>query len=732
MSTDYDNLPFTRPASQIKALNVDPVPERIFEAMKKYEDSGRGFNTFGFERVSDGDSGTIFVQHRPADAQVSQVYRMPVDAASSDLQRLTYFDIGSGRTIAQFLSIAGDDWRGAYRAGGTLMVMDTDGNENFQLWRYWEDKTEVFPKTESELDNSPGVGRIERLTDDNYRHRNVIVSPSNKLLAFSSTMENTKDILLYIVLLTGSNTGLKADEGVSFNLTKIAKLVTPIPPQGPETTRWLLECFSIDDRYVLATQPIGSSYRPIYIIDISHEKPKEPERLVFPGTTENPDETTYGPAAFSQDPANPHLIYAITNAYGDFNSVVTYDVQTRTVVHITTPEPSLHSLRPIPWDVYSPRVTSTALIFRANVEGWHTLYALPLSGPHKDHVVELKLDWKGGFITFGTNHRNGRPNELVLELTSYRTSVGLALVDISSVFGDAVQKDADGRLFVDLKPTHYAQAIPAPPQFKTPAPQLLKFKSFDGLEVPSIYYHPNNGKTSVPVVIGIHGGPESQATVKYKTPIHFYLLNELGCAVIYPNVRGSDGYGKRYLAADNVEKREDAVKDIGALLDHISTNMKNELDASRVAVMGGSYGGYMVFACLVHFSPKITCGVANFGVAHWPSFLRNTAAHRRSHRRREYGDETNPEELALLERISPLNHADKIEVPLLIAHGEKDSRIPVQEALTMYDIVKERVHAELMVCEKEGHGFKQKSVIEFTNAAKIRFFERFLLSKVDA
>jgi len=154
----------------------------------------------------------------------------------------------------------------------------------------------------------------------------------------------------------------------------------------------------------------------------------------------------------------------------------------------------------------------------------------------------------------------------------------------------------------------------------------------------------------------------------------------------------------------------------------------------------------------VHFSSKLTCGLANFGIAHWPSFLEHTADRRRDQRRQEYGDEREPDVRAFLERISPLNNAEKIAVPLSIAHGEEDSRVPVGEALHLWDIASENVCMELMVCELEGHGaelgrlditrgklthsasfcpflglgFKQKSVIEFTNAAKIHFLERFL------
>jgi len=146
----------------------------------------------------------------------------------------------------------------------------------------------------------------------------------------------------------------------------------------------------------------------------------------------------------------------------------------------------------------------------------------------------------------------------------------------------------NGEAFVSATLAEYRQASSEIPPFRTLPPKLIRFKSFDGLPIPVMYYHPNNMQSVVPLIINIHGGPESQATAQSGSPIHGYLLNEMRCAVMYPNVRGSSGYGKAFLAADDVEKREDSVKDIGALLDHIDQNMKNELDSAHIAVMGGS------------------------------------------------------------------------------------------------------------------------------------------------
>ncbi|KAI9512128.1 Alpha/Beta hydrolase protein [Russula earlei] len=749
---DSNGYKFSRPARHVKALNVGPIPQRIFDGMSKYNDTARGMSILpslankrplttlcdtgfaikGFEISRDNARGSIIVAHRPDDAQVSQIYRIPSDPSSTELERLTYFDIGSGRLIQSFTPILGEDWRKAWRAGGAVMVMDLTGNENFQLWRYWEDAdSEVtFPRIEDELDNRPGKGRFERLTHDDYSYHSVIVSLSNRLLVFASTKENGKDTLVYATTLINSDTGARADSN-PFLLP--SRVIAPKMEDLKGMSYWIPESISVDDKHVALTMYHGHSYRPLYIVDITATDGKAPELVTLPDVTERAEETSYSSATFSRDPTQAHVLYLITNAFGDFASVVAYDTLARTVVNITTPEPpDLRPLRQIPWETGGLLVTPAALFFYANVEGWQTLYALPLSGAGSlaPEVLEVRMrDWEGSPVAYAANVRNDRPNELVVHFNSFRMNGFLASIDFTHVFEDGAEPERDefGNFFVSVAPRPYRQATPSPPRFKVHPPKLLKFKSFDGLEVPCMYYHPEGGKTAVPVVIQIHGGPASQSTAETRVFIHGYLLNELGCAVIYPNVRGSTGYGKRYCAMDDVFKREDSVNDIGALLDHIDQNMKGELIASRVAVMGGSYGGYMVYASLVHFSPKLTCGLANFGIAHWPSFLERTADRRRDQRRQEYGDERDADVRAFLERISPLNNAERIAVPLSIAHGEEDSRVPVGEALRLWDIANKKVYMELMVCELEGHGFIQKSVIEFTNAAKIHFLERFLL-----
>ncbi|MCA9797792.1 MAG: S9 family peptidase, partial [Candidatus Eremiobacteraeota bacterium] len=190
----------------------------------------------------------------------------------------------------------------------------------------------------------------------------------------------------------------------------------------------------------------------------------------------------------------------------------------------------------------------------------------------------------------------------------------------------------------------------------------ITWKSFDEREIPGLYYRPParfEGKR--PLMILIHGGPESQARAGFITRLNYYL-SELGIAIIYPNVRGSTGYGKSYTRLDNGLLREDSVKDIGALLDWVAE--QPELDKDRVMIMGGSYGGYMTLASAVHYADRIRCAVDIVGISNFVSFLENTKPYRQDLRRAEYGDERLPEMRAFLESIEPLAHADKIQRPL--------------------------------------------------------------------
>lgn len=257
-------------------------------------------------------------------------------------------------------------------------------------------------------------------------------------------------------------------------------------------------------------------------------------------------------------------------------------------------------------------------------------------------------------------------------------------------------------------------------------PALVKWKSFDGLEISGFLYRPAASFTGRrPVIINIHGGPEGQSGPVF-IGRNNYLLNEFGVAILYPNVRGSTGFGKTFVALDNGPKREDSVKDIGALLDWIA--QQPDLDASRVMVTGGSYGGYMTLACAVHYSDRVRCALDVVGISNFITFLTNTESYRRDLRRVEYGDERDPAMRAIFERISPLNQAQKIKIPMFIVQGANDPRVPRTEAVQMA----ERIRANggpvwYLEAKDEGHGFRKKTNVDFQFYATVMFIREFLL-----
>lgn len=258
------------------------------------------------------------------------------------------------------------------------------------------------------------------------------------------------------------------------------------------------------------------------------------------------------------------------------------------------------------------------------------------------------------------------------------------------------------------------------------APSLVRYPSFDRFhgkprEIPAWVYKPA-GAGPHPVLISIHGGPEGQAQPVFSMNVQQWAV-ELGYAVILPNVRGSSGYGKTYVALDNGMKREDSVKDIGALLDWIAT--QPDLDAKRVVVIGGSYGGYMVLASMTHYNERLRGAIDIVGISNFVTFLESTAEYRRDLRRPEYGDERDPKMREFLQKISPLNNASKISKPMLIVQGQNDPRVPVTESEQM--VAKIRANGGevwFLVGLNEGHGFQKRDNIDYYQWAVALFLEK--------
>ncbi|MBX9707664.1 MAG: prolyl oligopeptidase family serine peptidase [Caulobacteraceae bacterium] len=261
-------------------------------------------------------------------------------------------------------------------------------------------------------------------------------------------------------------------------------------------------------------------------------------------------------------------------------------------------------------------------------------------------------------------------------------------------------------------------------------PELVRYPSFDDLRIPAFVYRPRGLEGRRPVIIDIHGGPEGQSRPGFNLTYQQWVADH-GAIVIVPNVRGSSGYGKTWLAADNGPRRQESVQDIGALLDWIAT--QPDMDPERVVVHGGSYGGFMVLASLAAYSDRLAGAVNIFGIANFVSFLQNTEAYRRDLRRAEYGDERDPAMRAVFDRISPLNLTDRMTAPLLVIQGANDPRVPQSESEQIVDAVRaEGRPVWYLLATNEGHGFRKKFNADGQAEVTNLFFRQVLAGEPDA
>ena len=255
-----------------------------------------------------------------------------------------------------------------------------------------------------------------------------------------------------------------------------------------------------------------------------------------------------------------------------------------------------------------------------------------------------------------------------------------------------------------------------------PEQQIVRWKSFDGRTISGMLSLPPARFTGRrPVLMVVHGGPEGQAKVGWRGRWN-HLVEQMGVALFEPNVRGSSGYGKTFLDLDNGRLREDSVKDMGTAIDWMATHPR--LDARRVLVYGGSYGGYMALAASTVLADRIAGASSAVGISNFVSFLENTESYRRDLRRAEYGDERDPAMRAFLLSISPLAHVAKINKPLMVAQGKNDPRVPWTESEQIVRSLQQRgTPVWYLLADNEGHGFARRENADFHFATMLKFVE---------
>ncbi|MEY4386319.1 MAG: peptidase prolyl oligopeptidase active site domain protein [Verrucomicrobiota bacterium] len=515
----------------------------------------------------------------------------------------------------------------------------------------------------------PDTGRITLLTDGKSRNSGARFTRSGSQIAYTSTRRNGRDTDIYVM-----------------------------NPAEPKTDRSLCELsgggwspsdWSEDESKLLLNELISANKSRLWLLDVKSGT----KELLTPDEKES---VAYGAAQFARD---GKTIYFTSDKGSEFLQLVQMDLKTRAVRALSGN---------IAWNVdeFELSPDGKTIAFITNEDGVGKLHLIDARSGKGLNGPKLPMGIPGGVAW----HENGR--EIAFNFTSARSPADVYSFDLKSGKVERWTESETGGMPV----TNFIE------------PELIKLKSFDGLQVSGFLYRPDPKKFpgKRPVIVNIHGGPESQSRPIFQSRNNYYL-NELGIAIFYPNVRGSEGYGKTFLALDNGFKREDSVRDIAAFLDF--TAQDKALDADRIAVVGGSYGGYMSLACLTHYSDRLRCGIDVVGISNFLTFLKNTQDYRRDLRRVEYGDERDPAMAEFLQHISPLTNVEKIRKPLFVVQGLNDPRVPVTEAEQVVKAVRDRGGvAWYLMAKDEGHGFQKKKNADFMFLSMITFFRANLLN----
>ncbi|MGB7200630.1 MAG: prolyl oligopeptidase family serine peptidase [Pyrinomonadaceae bacterium] len=471
-----------------------------------------------------------------------------------------------------------------------------------------------------------------------------------------------------------------------------------IDPTNPDSAKLLVALdgvgwgaidFSPDDKKLIVGKYVSANESYMYLYDIgSGEK-----TLLTPGT--GSEKVAWGGGDFSVDGKG---IYLTTDKGSEFQRLVYMDLATKQITPLSS-----H----INWDVSGFDLSEDGkwLAFSTNENGLSKLHVLDTATNKEIKLPKLPAGQIGGYSWHKTT------GELGMNITSFATLNDVYSLDLKT-----------------KKITHWAQTEMNGYETKgLREPELIKWKSFDERDISGFIYKPAaTYKGKRPVIINIHGGPEGQFT---PGPLgrNAYLVNDLGVAVIFPNVRGSSGYGKTFLTLDNGYKREDSVKDIGALIDWIAT--QPDLDKDRILVTGGSYGGYMTLAVATHYNDKIRASIDIVGISNFVTFLKNTESYRRDLRRVEYGDERDAKMNEFLTKISPLTNAHKITKPMMVVQGKNDPRVPYTEAEQIVAAIKKNnTPVWYLMANDEGHGFSKKNNADYQFYSSIMFVKEFLLN----
>jgi len=508
------------------------------------------------------------------------------------------------------------------------------------------------------------TGQSTLLTDGTKRHSGGVLEEKSGLLAY---------------------TRRDADEEGAFTQIRV------IDPRSPQSDRlvttlrgggWRPTDWSPDARSILLIEYISINDSRVWLMDAETGA----VRRLLPSREGVP--AAHGRAIFSK---NGKGFFVTSDVDSEFRKLMYVDLNTL--------ERSVLSAD-IDWDVRSFDLSQDGqwLAYSMNEVGISTLYLHDIAAKQTTRVESLPV----GVV--GSLHWHNDNEHLAFSLSNSSVPGDVFVLNVSS--GEIVRWTHSETGGVDT--TLVAE------------PELIKWQSFDGREISAFFYKPaDKFKGKRPVVVNIHGGPEGQSRPGYKGRWN-YFLNELGVAIIYPNVRGSAGFGKTFLKLDNGMLRDGTYKDIGTLLDWIAT--RDDLDAERIMIRGGSYGGHMALAIATRYSDRIACSINRYGLSNLRTFLENTQGYRRDLRRAEYGDERDPAIREWMDRTAPMTLVQDIRKPMLVQQGANDPRVPKSESDQIVASLKEvGTPTWYLVFADEGHGFAKKGNADFAFYTVVMF-----------
>ncbi len=512
------------------------------------------------------------------------------------------------------------------------------------------------------------TGDSTLLTDGKSRNTGAVFSYKGDRIVYGSTRRTGNDVDLWVV----EPLNPKSDH-----------MLCELKGGGWQALNW-----SPDDKKILVLEEISANETYLWMVDSSNCEKK----LLTPKGGK--EKIAYYNAAISRDGKG---VYVTTDKDSEFQRLAYIDLATGGYTFLTAG---------LPFDVddFAQTWDGNTIAFVTNENGMSVLHLLDTRTRKELPAPKLPV----GLVSDLRWHKNNR--DLMFSMENGRSNSDAYSMDLKTGKVERWTYSETG----GLNTANFS------------LPELIKWKSFDGMQITGFLYRPPTRFTGKrPVIVDIHGGPEGEYRPGFIGRDN-YFLNELGVAMIFPNVRGSTGFGKTFLTLDNGFLRENSYKDIDALLDWIK--QQPDLDADRIMITGGSYGGHMTLAISTFYSPKIRCSVEIVGMSNLATFLEHTSGYRQDLRRVEYGDERDPKMREFLERIAPLNNAEKIRKPMFVVQGYNDPRVPRTEAEQIVNTLKKTgTPVWYLMANDEGHGFQKKKNRDFEFYSTVLFMQEYLL-----